>query len=218
MIAVTDPDTRIDIYMGSGGAPEGVLAAAALRCVGGQIQGRLLFRNDDERGRAAALGDRGPRPHLQARGHGQRRLHLRRHRGHRRLAARRGQAPPRRCVETDSIVMRASSGTVRRVKGEHRKGSRLISVPIAANALYYSRMTPEIDPPLLAVEPSYRHVIRARLAASWLPLAIGAVVADQLVLRDTPFSWRGVDRRAAARLAGRQRSSRSASTAASATG
>ncbi len=42
--------------MGSGGAPEGVLAAAALRCVGGHMQGRLLFRNDDERGRARKLG------------------------------------------------------------------------------------------------------------------------------------------------------------------
>ena len=44
------------MYVGSGGAPEGVLAAAALRCVGGQMQGRLLFRNDDERGRARRLG------------------------------------------------------------------------------------------------------------------------------------------------------------------
>ena len=48
--------TGIDMYMGSGGAPEGVLAAAALKCMGGQIQGRLLFRNDDERGRAANAG------------------------------------------------------------------------------------------------------------------------------------------------------------------
>ena len=56
VIAVTDPDTTIDMYMGSGGAPEGVLAAAALRCVGGQFQGRLLFRNDDERARAAKWG------------------------------------------------------------------------------------------------------------------------------------------------------------------
>src|SRR5207253_6321548 len=53
VIAVTDPDTTIDVYMGQGGAPEGVLAAAALRCVGGQFQGRLVFRNDDERARAA---------------------------------------------------------------------------------------------------------------------------------------------------------------------
>ncbi|MEM9096948.1 MAG: class II fructose-bisphosphatase [Pseudomonadota bacterium] len=48
--------TGIDMYMGSGGAPEGVLAAAALKCMGGQIQGRLLFRNDDERGRAEKAG------------------------------------------------------------------------------------------------------------------------------------------------------------------
>jgi fructose-1,6-bisphosphatase II / sedoheptulose-1,7-bisphosphatase len=51
-----DPDTGIDMYMGSGGAPEGVLAAAALKCMGGQMYGRLLFRNDDERGRAAKAG------------------------------------------------------------------------------------------------------------------------------------------------------------------
>src|SRR5215204_156173 len=56
VIAVTNPDTTIDIYMGSGGAPEGVLAAAALKCVGGQVHGRLLFRNDDERGRARKWG------------------------------------------------------------------------------------------------------------------------------------------------------------------
>ena len=48
--------TGIDMYMGSGGAPEGVLAAAALKCMGGQIFGRLLFRNDDEKGRAAKAG------------------------------------------------------------------------------------------------------------------------------------------------------------------
>ncbi|MGD1924171.1 MAG: class II fructose-bisphosphatase [Paracoccaceae bacterium] len=48
--------TGIDMYMGSGGAPEGVLAAAALKCMGGQIQGRLLFRNDDEIGRARKAG------------------------------------------------------------------------------------------------------------------------------------------------------------------
>lgn len=48
--------TGIDMYMGSGGAPEGVLAASALKCMGGQMWGRLLFRNDDERGRAAKAG------------------------------------------------------------------------------------------------------------------------------------------------------------------
>jgi len=48
-------------------------------------------------------------------------------------------------------------------------------------------MTPEIDPPLLAVEPNYRHVLRARLAATWLPLAVGAIVADTMLLDGTPF-------------------------------
>ncbi len=56
VIATTDPKTGIDMYIGSGGAPEGVLASAALRCTGGQMQGRLLFRNDDERARARKWG------------------------------------------------------------------------------------------------------------------------------------------------------------------
>ncbi len=49
-------ETGIDMYMGQGGAPEGVLAAAALKCMGGQIQGRLIFRNDDEVARAKRAG------------------------------------------------------------------------------------------------------------------------------------------------------------------
>ena len=56
VIHCAEPTTGIDMYMGSGGAPEGVLAAAALKCMGGQIMGRLLFRNEDERGRAAKAG------------------------------------------------------------------------------------------------------------------------------------------------------------------
>jgi fructose-1,6-bisphosphatase II / sedoheptulose-1,7-bisphosphatase len=56
VIATTVADSGIDIYFGSGGAPEGVLAAAALRCIGGQFQGKLMFRNDDERGRAHRVG------------------------------------------------------------------------------------------------------------------------------------------------------------------
>lgn len=56
VIATSQPNSGIDIYMGSGGAPEGVLAAAALRCIGGQIQTQLLFRNDDERARAKKWG------------------------------------------------------------------------------------------------------------------------------------------------------------------
>ncbi|MCI0431629.1 MAG: class II fructose-bisphosphatase [Rhodospirillales bacterium] len=56
VIATARPESGVDIYLGSGGAPEGVLAAAALRCIGGQMQGRLLFRNDDERARAKKWG------------------------------------------------------------------------------------------------------------------------------------------------------------------
>lgn len=56
VIHCAEPATGIDIYLGQGGAPEGVLAAAALRCIGGQIQGRLVFRNDDERRRADKWG------------------------------------------------------------------------------------------------------------------------------------------------------------------
>lgn len=120
VIATTNDDTSIDMYMGSGGAPEGVLAAAALRCVGGQFQGQLLFRNDDERARARKWGiddlDRVYTLTDLAKGDcifaatgvtdgslldGVKRL--------------RGGV-----MTTESVVMRASSGTVRWVKGEHR--------------------------------------------------------------------------------------------------
>ena len=56
VIATSRPDSGVDMYLGVGGAPEGVLAAAALRCIGGQFQGRLVFRNDDERARAQRCG------------------------------------------------------------------------------------------------------------------------------------------------------------------
>jgi fructose-1,6-bisphosphatase II / sedoheptulose-1,7-bisphosphatase len=56
VINTADPDTGVDMYVGRGGAPEGVLACAALKCVGGQFQGRLVFRNADERARARGHG------------------------------------------------------------------------------------------------------------------------------------------------------------------
>ncbi len=56
VINTTDPETGVDFYIGQGGAPEGVLACAALKCVGGQFQGRLVFRNADERARADRWG------------------------------------------------------------------------------------------------------------------------------------------------------------------
>ena len=57
VIHCAEASTGIDMYMGSGGAPEGVLAASALKCMGGQMWGRLLFRNDDEVGRARKAGN-----------------------------------------------------------------------------------------------------------------------------------------------------------------
>jgi fructose-1,6-bisphosphatase II / sedoheptulose-1,7-bisphosphatase len=121
VIAVADPDTTIDIYMGQGGAPEGVLAAAALRCVGGQIEGRLVFRNDDERVRAARWGienlNRIYTTEDMAKGDvifaatgvtdGSLLQGVKRKRGG--------------LITTESVVMRASSGTVRWVSGEHRR-------------------------------------------------------------------------------------------------
>ena len=122
VIATTDPDTTVDVYMGSGGAPEGVLAAAALRCVGGQIQGKLLFRNDDERGRARRWGiedlDRIYTLEDMAQGDC-----IFAATGVTDGSLLKGVHRRKSCITTESIVMRASSGTVRRVYGEHRKGA-----------------------------------------------------------------------------------------------
>ena len=119
VIAVTNPETTIDIYMGSGGAPEGVLAAAALRCVGGQFQGRLLFRNDDERARAAKWGveDLNRIYHLHDLAKGDVIFAAT---GVTDGSLLEGVRRRKNCMTTDSVVMRASSGTVRWVKGEHR--------------------------------------------------------------------------------------------------
>lgn len=122
VIAVTDEDTTIDMYMGQGGAPEGVLAAAALRCVGGQFNGRLVFRNDGERGRAAKWGiddlDRIYTRDDLVKGDC--------------IFAATGVTPGSLLdgvkylrggrMTTESVVMRSSSGTVRWIKGEHREG------------------------------------------------------------------------------------------------
>jgi fructose-1,6-bisphosphatase II / sedoheptulose-1,7-bisphosphatase len=119
VIAVTDPDTTIDMYMGSGGAPEGVLAAAALRCVGGQFQGRLLFRNDAERARAAKWGvedlNRIYRLEELAKGDC-----IFAATGVTSGTLLEGVKRRKHVITTESVVMRASTGTVRWVKGEHR--------------------------------------------------------------------------------------------------
>lgn len=120
VIATTNPDTGIDLYIGSGGAPEGVLAAAALRCVGGQMQGRLIFRNEDEKGRARRWGikDLERIYELEDLASGDV------------IFAATGvtdgsllKGVKRRrdgVITTQSVVMRASSGTIRWVDGEHR--------------------------------------------------------------------------------------------------
>jgi fructose-1,6-bisphosphatase II / sedoheptulose-1,7-bisphosphatase len=120
VIAVTNPETTIDIYMGSGGAPEGVLAAAALRCVGGQFQGRLLFRNDDEIARAHRWGveDLDRIYHLEDLAKGDCIFAAT---GVTDGSMLGGVKRRRDGITTESVVMRASSGTVRWVKGEHRQ-------------------------------------------------------------------------------------------------
>jgi fructose-1,6-bisphosphatase II / sedoheptulose-1,7-bisphosphatase len=119
VIETTDPATGVDIYIGQGGAPEGVLAAAALRCVGGQMQGRLVFRNDDEKARAAKWGI----------------TDLNRKYSLHELVAGdvvfsatgvtdgsmlRGVHRVGDYVTTESVVMRSATGTVRWIKARHR--------------------------------------------------------------------------------------------------
>ncbi len=97
VIATARPDTGIDMYVGSGGAPEGVLAAAALRCIGGHMQGRLLFRNDDERGRARRVGIQDLKPQIRPDRSREGRCHVRGDRRHRRKYVARREAASRRC-------------------------------------------------------------------------------------------------------------------------
>jgi fructose-1,6-bisphosphatase II / sedoheptulose-1,7-bisphosphatase len=118
VIATAMPDADIDIYLGSGGAPEGVLAAAALRCVGGQMQGRLLYESDDQIERVRSMGHADPKRCFSveelARGdvmfaatgvtNGAMLRGVRRRPDH---------------AITHSIVMRSHSGTVRFIEAHH---------------------------------------------------------------------------------------------------
>ena len=120
VIHVTNPDeTGIDIYMGIGGAPEGVLAAAALRCIGGQMQGRLVINSDEQRERAIRMGvkdiNRKYDMSEMARGDV--------------LFAATGVTDgnllsgvrfAKNGITTHTVVMRSSSGTVRWIKAEHQ--------------------------------------------------------------------------------------------------
>ena len=91
VIHTADPDkTGIDIYLGIGGAPEGVLAAAALKCIGGQMQARLIVDTDEKRERIAKMGIKDPRQKYEIEDMVQGRLPVRRDRCHRRPYAARG--------------------------------------------------------------------------------------------------------------------------------
>ncbi|WP_350334457.1 class II fructose-bisphosphatase [Coralliovum pocilloporae] len=121
VIHTTDPDqTGIDIYMGTGGAPEGVLASAALRCIGGQMQGRLIIKTDEQRERALKMGIEDPNKIY---------THNEMASGDVLFAATgvtdgnllSGVRFGRSDIQTESVVMRSSTGTVRWIKARHNK-------------------------------------------------------------------------------------------------
>jgi fructose-1,6-bisphosphatase II / sedoheptulose-1,7-bisphosphatase len=121
VIHTADPDTTgIDIYMGIGGAPEGVLAAAALRCIGGQMECRLVLDTEEKRERAFKMGIKDPRKKYQMQDMV---------RGDCLFAATgvtdgamlRGVKFKREAIETETVVMRSVTGTVRWIRAEHRE-------------------------------------------------------------------------------------------------
>jgi fructose-1,6-bisphosphatase II / sedoheptulose-1,7-bisphosphatase len=124
VIQTTDPATHIDMYLGQGGAPEGVLAAAALRCIGGQIQTRLVFRNDDERARAAKAGitDLNRKYALDDMVKSDVIFSAT---GVTDGAMLEGVHVCGNTVSTHTVVMRSSTGTVRWIKAQHRRDGRI---------------------------------------------------------------------------------------------
>jgi fructose-1,6-bisphosphatase II / sedoheptulose-1,7-bisphosphatase len=120
VIHTTEPDaTGIDIYLGIGGAPEGVLAAAALACIGGQMQGRLVLDTEEKRERARKMGIKDPRKKHSIKDMVQ---------GDCVFSATgvttgsmlQGVKFKPGVVETETVVMRSATGTVRWIKAEHR--------------------------------------------------------------------------------------------------
>ena len=113
-------ETGVDIYLGIGGAPEGVLAAAALRCIGGQMQGRLILDTKEKRERAEKMGISDPRKRYEMEDMAK---------GDCLFAATgvttgsllRGVRFNRETIETDTVVMRSVTGTVRWIRAEHRQ-------------------------------------------------------------------------------------------------
>ena len=118
VIATTRRDTSIDLYLGIGGAPEGVLAAAALQCVGGQMSGRLVFRNAEERQRAQRMGisDFDRKYRLDELAHGDIMFAASGVTGGWML---RGVRHTANGISTQTLVMRSKTGTVRTIAAEH---------------------------------------------------------------------------------------------------
>ena len=121
IIFTTKPEeTGIDIYLGIGAAPEGVLAAGALRCIGGQMQGRLILDTEEKRDPRRQHGRQRPEPEIRHDRHRPRRRDRRRDRRHRRRAAH-GVRFGKEVIETETLVYRSATGTVRRISAEHRE-------------------------------------------------------------------------------------------------
>jgi fructose-1,6-bisphosphatase II / sedoheptulose-1,7-bisphosphatase len=118
VIATTNPESGVDVYMGTGGAPEGVLAAAALRSTGGQMQGRLLFRNSEEKERAARWGvtDLSRKYNLPDLAHGDVMFAAT---GVTNGAMLKGVRRFPGGAMTHSVVMRSKTGTVRFIEAQH---------------------------------------------------------------------------------------------------
>ncbi|MGA7099422.1 MAG: fructose-bisphosphatase class II, partial [Pseudolabrys sp.] len=120
VIHCAEPKTGIDIYLGVGGAPEGVLAAAALRCIGGQMQTRLIIDTEQLRERTRQMGIKDPRRKYEiedmVRGDC-----LFAATGVTSGAMLSGVKFGKDVIETETVVMRSVTGTVRRVMAEHRQ-------------------------------------------------------------------------------------------------
>ena len=125
VIATASKDTGVDMYVGSGGAPEGVLAASALRCIGGQMWGRLTFRNNDERNRADRLGilDYNKIYSLNELAHGEVMFAAT---GVTDGSMLRGVRRWSSGASTQSIIMRSKTGTVRTISAEHNFSKKSI--------------------------------------------------------------------------------------------
>jgi fructose-1,6-bisphosphatase II / sedoheptulose-1,7-bisphosphatase len=124
VIFTTQPDeTGIDIYLGIGAAPEGVLAAGALRCIGGQMQGRLILDTEEKRTRAAGMGVKDPdkKYDLTELASGDVIVAAT---GVTDGALLKGVKFGKEVIETETIVYRSATGTVRKIQAEHRELSK----------------------------------------------------------------------------------------------